>query len=236
LGANYAAHYEGRLYSIASDGRCWDVANAVLHKAFGLYDSAAEDADVDFSPSCHRDVPMSCEFKGSVERPTAGDAPEDQLTSGARDCCSSLRSRTRACSQLLGQPGLLIGARWAVGRNSSALTARETMWAERSTFRMPTNQISKTSVCPLPQQTLLTTSQSTAAACLWAGRSAGPMGPMVCAGPSGRLGRIRTIVETLRAKKGGRKTFLAVRPGCRRRFRLRAASGTCRCPVNLQAA
>ena len=36
--------------------------------------------------------------------------------------------------------------RWAVDRNSSALKARATMWAERSTFRMPTNQISKTSV------------------------------------------------------------------------------------------
>jgi hypothetical protein len=38
-----------------------------------------------------------------------------------------------------GQPGLLICARWAVGRNSSALIARATMSAERSTFRMPTN-------------------------------------------------------------------------------------------------
>jgi hypothetical protein len=64
----------------------------------------------------------------------------------ARDCCSSLRSRTRACSQPPGQPGLLIGARWAAGRNSSALKARATMRAERSTFRTPTNQISKTSV------------------------------------------------------------------------------------------
>ena len=51
-------------------------------------------------------------------------------------------------SQPPGQPGLLIGARWAVGRNSSALKAHATMWAERSTFRMPTNQISKTSVYP----------------------------------------------------------------------------------------
>jgi hypothetical protein len=64
----------------------------------------------------------------------------------ARDCCSSLRSRTQACSQPPGQPGLLIGARWAVGRNSFAPKARATMWAERSTFRMPTNQISETSV------------------------------------------------------------------------------------------
>ena len=64
----------------------------------------------------------------------------------ARDCCSSLRWRTRACSQPPGQPGSLIGDRWAVGRNSSALKARATIRAERSTFRMPTNQISKTSV------------------------------------------------------------------------------------------
>jgi hypothetical protein len=61
----------------------------------------------------------------------------------ARDCCSSSRSRTRACSQPPGLPELLIDARWAVGRNSSARKARATMWAERSTFRMPTNQISK---------------------------------------------------------------------------------------------
>jgi hypothetical protein len=59
---------------------------------------------------------------------------------------SSLRSRTRACSQPPGQPGLLICAPWAAGMRSSALKARATMWAERSTFRMRTNQISKTSV------------------------------------------------------------------------------------------
>jgi hypothetical protein len=63
----------------------------------------------------------------------------------APDCCSNLQLRTRACSQPPGQPELLIGARWAVGRNSSALKARSTMWAERSTFRMPTNQISEIS-------------------------------------------------------------------------------------------
>jgi hypothetical protein len=60
----------------------------------------------------------------------------------APDCCSSLQWKTRACSQSPGRPGLLIGAHWAVGRNSSAPKARATMWAERSTFRMPTNQIS----------------------------------------------------------------------------------------------
>jgi hypothetical protein len=37
----------------------------------------------------------------------------------ARDCCSSLQSMTRASSRPPGQPGLLIGARRAVGRNSS---------------------------------------------------------------------------------------------------------------------
>jgi hypothetical protein len=60
-----------------------------------------------------------------------------------RDCCSSLQSKIRACSQPPGQPGLPIDARWAVGRNSSALKARATIRAEQSTFRMPTNQTSE---------------------------------------------------------------------------------------------
>jgi hypothetical protein len=46
--------------------------NTVLWFVFWHFFARQQGADVDSSPSCQRDVPMSCEFKGSVERPGVG--------------------------------------------------------------------------------------------------------------------------------------------------------------------